>query len=147
MKPGTMRPKLARELDEYVRRHGTHPELEVQREPVFLEAGTLDDLMAPGTDRFALEGEPGPGLAEVANLAGIWWNRRRHLVRRMVEAETGQLDSPTLRGLPWDELDAHSKTAIIREFWLHVLVPPYLGEHREFIVDPLARMGGRTEPG
>jgi hypothetical protein len=144
-----LRPKAARDLDEYVRRHNRHPELEAQREPVLLEAGTLDDLMAPGTDRFALEGEPGPRLGEVANLASLWWNRTRHLVGPLLKAKEGKLGSPLLRALPWDELDASSKTTVVRAFWEHVLAPTYLAHEVSFTIDPLAnlaRLGGRTEP-
>lgn len=141
-------PKAKRDLDEYVARHGKHPELETQREPVVLEAGNLDDLMIEGTDRFDIgDGVPGPRLAEVAGKAGRWWDRARFLVAPLVEAEVGKLGSDILRGRPWEYLNATDKCSVVRVYWTHVWSPREQGAEPEFIIDPLAHTGGHTEPG
>jgi hypothetical protein len=142
---GDQTPKAKRDLDEYVARHGAHPELETQREPVVLEAGNLDDLMHPGTDRLDLDGKPGPRLAEVAHKAGRWWDRARFLVAPLVEAEVGKLGSDILRGRPWEYLNATDKCSVVRVYWDQVWLPYERGLEPEFIIDPLARAGGHTE--
>lgn len=63
--------------------------------------------------------------AEAVALAARWWDRTgRHLIRHPDwQNPMLGLRSGITRGLPWQELDARERQAVILAHWRHILLP------------------------